>query len=193
MASTCGIERDNYLLVSEVTRWMGDNGWHGNSRIWFPPQDELARSNGCSTVNLHDTYLAIEQAGMLWKLTTPLPVAIDDLSPRDVRNLGEKPRSNLVILSQPPSAERLDRELDTWSKTKGVSPLPRRIRSRTFTHGSLSITVQVYQLQRGRETQVSAEQASSSGTSPKLARGWRHSQTVPWVLPPGPTRSGETP
>jgi hypothetical protein len=147
----CGLERDNYILVSDVTRWMGDNSWHVSTRSWFPRSDVIPGAEGCAPIDLVPTYLAIEQAGMLWKITLTPPAQIADLDVREVRNIGEKPRTNLVIFSQPALARQFDRDLDAWSKASGVNPVPRRIRERTFTQGPLILTVQVYRL-RGNST-----------------------------------------
>ena len=146
MAPACQREQDNFLLVNDVTRWMASERWHVNTRAWFPARDVLPATDGCGDVDLYWTFLAIEQAGMLWKITTPLPEAIAGLDQRNVRNIAEKQRAHLVMLSQPGMADTYNRELTTWGRTSGVNPVPRPAEKRTFTRGSLSMTVQVYRL-----------------------------------------------
>ncbi|HEX6654772.1 MAG TPA: hypothetical protein VF153_01025 [Candidatus Limnocylindria bacterium] len=148
MAPACHTEQDNFLLVNDVTHWLSSRGLHVTSRSWFPARDVLARPDGCGDFDLYWTYMAIEQAGMLWKLTTPLPERIADLNQGDVRNAAEKERANLVLLSQPGLAEAYKSELATWAQTSRVNPIPRLAETQTFTRGSLSITVQVYRLRQ---------------------------------------------
>jgi hypothetical protein len=148
LSPTCSVERDNYLLVTDVTRWLASEGWHVNTRSWYPPSDLLARPDGCGDYELVRTFQAIEQAGMLWKINLQLPARIADLSQYEVRNIAEKPRAHLVIFSQPEKAETYNRELAEWGRTSGVNPVPRPAEKRTFRHGSLSVTVQVYRLRQ---------------------------------------------
>jgi hypothetical protein len=144
LSPACRDMRDNYLLVDDATRWLASEGWHVNTRSWFPPHDVLARADGCGDFDLIWTFRAIEQAGMLWKINLSPVERIADLDQRDVRNIAEKPRPRLVIFSQPSMAETYNQQLIAWGRTSGVNPIPRRQEIRTFERGSLSITIQVY-------------------------------------------------
>jgi hypothetical protein len=148
LSAACSVERENYLLVTDVTRWMASRGWHVNARSWYSPVDAVALPDGCGNLNLIWTFAAIEQAGMIWKVAMPMPPRIADLSQPVVRNIGERPRARLVILSEPGRAAQYNTELAAWARSTGVNPVPRLDESRTFTRGPLSLTVQVYRLRQ---------------------------------------------
>ena len=136
---------------------MASEGWHVHTRAWFPARDVLVLPDDCGEIDLHRTYQAIEQAGMLWKISMPLPERIAGLDQRDVRNIAEKQRAHLVVLSQPEVADAYDRELATWARTSGVNPVPRPTEKRTFTRGAISVTVQVYRLRQPRRSDIPSD------------------------------------
>lgn len=141
----CRVERDNFLLVQDVADWLGRNGWHAEPRSWFPLRDVLQRADGCADIGLSETFRGIEQVGMIWEVTSPLPERIADLSPVIMRNQIEaKRRAFFIVLSQPRLAPTLDRELVEWASSQAVHVRPRPVRRETFTRGPLSLTVQVY-------------------------------------------------
>ena len=143
----CRVERDNFLLVTDVAGWLGSQGWHADSRSWFSRRDVLKRADGCDDVNLFPTFLAIEQAAMVPQVTSPLPLPerIIDFDPMILRNQVEANRRPfLIILSQPDLALAWDAGLIEWASQHQVYIRARPIRRATFTRGPLSITVQVY-------------------------------------------------
>ena len=147
MPPACRIERDNFLLVMDVAEWLGSRGLHADPRSWFSTRDVQQRPNGCPDSGYYLTYLAVEQVGMIWKVTSPdpLPERIADLPRTAMRHQVEaRRRAFVIVLSPPEAAAALDKELSGWAASQPVYIRPRPVRRETFARGPLSLTVQVY-------------------------------------------------
>jgi hypothetical protein len=147
LPARCHVERDNFLLVTDVAEWLSSQGLHGEPRTWFLTNEPLTLADGCPDVDLGATYLAIEQAAMVFRLTPALQLTppIADLSPMSMRQQVEAhQRAYFIILSPPDLAPARDQELVAWASAAQVYIRPRPVRRETFTRGVMSLTVQVY-------------------------------------------------
>lgn len=147
LPSACRLEHDNFLLVMDVATWLAGRGLHADPRSWFSTDDVLPRADGCPDAPLGPTYLAVEQAAMIFQVTSPLPLPsrIAELPPLSMRNqIEDRRRVFLIVLSTPERAPTLDQELIDWASAAQVYVRPRPVRRQTFTRGPLSLTVQVY-------------------------------------------------
>ena len=143
----CRVEVDNFRVVMDAAEWLGRQGLHVEPRTWFTTTDVLKRTDGCPDIPLAPTYLAVEQAAMVFRLTPPLQLTppISTFSPMSMRHEVEtRQRPFFIILSTPELAPALDRELVEWASSAQVYIRPRPARRETFTSGAVSLTVQVY-------------------------------------------------
>ncbi|MCC7371283.1 MAG: hypothetical protein IT306_22895 [Chloroflexi bacterium] len=141
---SCGVVQAHTNLVTDVTRWLGGRGWHGHARLWYAPSEQFSMPPGCPGYTMLAAGESIEQAGMVWDIMTEAPNRIEAIDPRDLRNVSERERGALVVLSTPERAAEYHEALLAWGRRTPAAPGLRLAARQTFTHDPLALTVQVY-------------------------------------------------